>query len=219
MPKICLCLTGSTIARNLAALEKYRSKIDMVELRADYLDHSELFHIRSFPQKAGLPAILTVRRAIDGGKFTLGEGVRLVIFAKGLAFAESDPGRNFAYVDVEWDFHIPSIQEAARTFGTRIIRSKHCMDGLPDDIDRTWRDLSARQYEIPKLAVNATSLADVNGVFRLFDGQKSAADKVVVSMGPYGFCSRILSGRLGSMMVYAAANGNEIGRASCRERV
>ncbi|MBN2875197.1 MAG: type I 3-dehydroquinate dehydratase, partial [Spirochaetales bacterium] len=207
MPKICLCLTGSTIAQDLAALEKYRGKVDMVELRADYLDPGELFHIRSFPEKAGLPTILTVRRATDGGKFTLGEGVRLVIFARGLAFADSEQTKNFSYVDIEWDFHIPSIQEAARTFGTRIIRSRHCMDGTPANIERVWRDLSARPYEIPKLAVNSTKLRDVDSVFGLFEGGNGGKDHIVVSMGAYGFCTRVLASRLGSMLVYASASG------------
>ncbi|OHD16348.1 MAG: hypothetical protein A2Y38_06150 [Spirochaetes bacterium GWB1_59_5] len=214
MPKICLCLTGSTIAQNLAAIEKYRDKVDMVELRADYLDPGELFHVRAFPEKAGLPSILTVRRRSDGGKFDHGEGVRLVIFARGLAFAESEQRKNFAYVDIEYDFHIPSIQEAARTFGTKIIRSKHCMDGMPDDIDRVWRDLSARPYEIPKLAVAARGLRDVDSVFRLFQGGDGRSERVVVSMGEYGFCTRVLAERLGSMLVYASASGSGLDPAA-----
>ncbi len=214
MPKICLCLTGSTLAQNLAAIEKYRDKVDMVELRADYLDPGELFHVRAFPEKAGMPSILTVRRRSDGGKFDLGEGVRLVIFAKGLAFAESEQRKNFAYVDIEYDFHIPSIQEAARTFGTRIIRSKHCMNGMPDDIDRVWRDLSARPYEIPKLAVAAKGLRDVDSVFRLFQGGDGHSERVVVSMGEYGFCTRVLAEQLGSMLVYASASGSGLDPAA-----
>lgn len=207
MPKICLCLTGTTLAQDLAALDRYRSQVDMVELRADYLDPGELFHIRSFPEKAGIPAILTVRRRSDGGMFDLGEGVRLVTFAKGLAFAESDRSKNFAYVDIEYDFHIPSIQEAARTFGTRIIRSKHCMNGLPADIDKTWRDLSSRPYEIPKLVVKADGLSEIDEVFALFEGGDRNREHIVVGTGEYGFCTRVLADRLGSMLVYANALG------------
>ncbi len=210
MAKICLCLTGSTIAQDLAALEQYRDKVDMVELRADYLEPGELFHVRAFPEKAGLPSILTVRRRSDGGQFDLGEGVRLVIFARGLAFADSDTRKNFSYIDIEYDFDIPSIQEAARTFGTRIIRSKHCMEGIPANIDSVWRNLSARPYEIPKLAVRATGLGDVDAMFRLFEGGDGKSERVVVAMGEYGFCTRVLAERLGSMLVYASASGEGI---------
>jgi len=79
---VCLCLTGRTLAANLAALDEHRSYVDLVELRADCLDPSEKFLIRSFPEKAGLPCILTVRRKSDGGCFVDGEGVRLVMIAK-----------------------------------------------------------------------------------------------------------------------------------------
>jgi 3-dehydroquinate dehydratase/shikimate dehydrogenase len=108
--------------------------VDLAELRADCLEPSEFLHIRSFPEKAGLPTILTVRRRSDGGYFEDGEGSRLVAFAKGLAFASRDRRLPFAYVDIEQDFRIPALEEAARTFGTRIIRSRHCPEGCP----RIW---------------------------------------------------------------------------------
>jgi 3-dehydroquinate dehydratase/shikimate dehydrogenase len=214
MPKICLSLTAPTLAEDLAILEKYRNQVDLVELRADYLEPGELFHIRSFPEKAGIPSILTVRRRSDGGRFDLGEGVRLVTFAKGLAFAESDQSRNFAYVDIEYDFHIPSIQEAARTFGTRIIRSKHCMEGLPADIERVWRELSARPYEIPKLVVRANGTKDVDSVFSLFKSGDKRQDHIVVATGELGFCTRVLAERLGSMLVYANDIDPSLGRVA-----
>ncbi len=82
MPKLCLSLTGPTIERNLAALDRYRGLVDLAELRADFLDPQERFRIREFPEKAGIPTILTVRRRQDGGRFDQGEGVRLVIDRK-----------------------------------------------------------------------------------------------------------------------------------------
>ncbi|GAB1431497.1 type I 3-dehydroquinate dehydratase [Spirochaetota bacterium] len=205
MPKICLCLTGPTIAQNLAALEHYRNKVDMVELRVDYLDPSEFFHVRAFPIYAGLPSIMTVRRKCDGGAFNMGEGVRLVLFARGLTYAASDMHKNFSYIDLEYDFRIPAIQEAARTFGIKIIRSRHFMNGLPPNAGKIWQELGSKPYEIPKLAVQAKSLADVDGVFRLFENEKK--EHIALSMGEYGFCTRILAEKLGSSLVYAAGSG------------
>jgi 3-dehydroquinate dehydratase / shikimate dehydrogenase len=117
-----------------------------------------------------LPTILTVRRKADGGRFEQGEGVRLVILAKGLSFAESDTRKNFAYVDIEHDLQIPAIQEAARTFGTRIIRTLHCMDGVPSNLESAWRELASNPYEIPKLAVRVKTLSDTEALLRLFAG-------------------------------------------------
>ncbi|MDA8411460.1 MAG: type I 3-dehydroquinate dehydratase, partial [Treponema sp.] len=75
MARICLSLTGRTIAEDLAVLDLYRGQIDLVELRADFLEMGEMLHLRAFPERAGLPCILTVRRKVDGGSFQEGEGV------------------------------------------------------------------------------------------------------------------------------------------------
>ena len=77
-------------------LDKYRRWVDVAELRVDYLEPDERFHIRSFPQLAGIPTILTVRRKVDGGRFVEGEGSRIVLLASGLAFADTEKRKNFA---------------------------------------------------------------------------------------------------------------------------
>lgn len=205
MAKTCLCLTGKTIAQNLNALEHYRNRIDMCELRVDFLEAQEQFLIRSFPEKAGMPVILTVRRRTDGGRFDSGEGVRLVILAKGLAYADVERRKNFAYVDIEHDLHIQAIEEAARTFGTRIIRSIHCLNGLPANLPAVWDDLSSRQGEIPKLSVQTKGIGDAETLFRFFSARPHEEERIITGMGDYGFCTRILSDWMGSAIRYHSA--------------
>jgi len=204
MPLVCLSLTGRTLAGDLAALDRYRDKIDIAELRADYLDPAEVFAIRGFPERAGVPCILAVRRKSDGGGFTDGEGARLVILAKALAYASPDKNANFAYVDLECDFRVPSVEEAARTFGTKIIRSCHDMTGLPADLDAAWADLAAEPGEIPKLAVTPRGAADfarlVSWATTLPPGER-----IVIGMGEFGLPSRVLAERLGSSIAYTSA--------------
>ena len=207
MAKICLCLTGSTIEKNLHALDRYRDHVDMAELRVDFLDPQERFRIRDFPEKAGIPTILTVRRRQDGGRFDQGEGVRLVILAKGLAFADPDPRKNFAYVDIEHDLQIPAIQEAARIFGTRVIRSMQCTDGAPSDLEKAWQAVSSSPFEIPKLAVHTKSMYDTERLFRFFGSMDGTRERIVVGIGEYGLCTRVLCDRTGSMLCYASAEG------------
>ncbi len=67
MSKICLCLTGKTIKQDVDLLSKYRKYADLAELRVDCLDAGERLYIRRFPELAGIPVILTVRRDVDGG--------------------------------------------------------------------------------------------------------------------------------------------------------
>lgn len=204
MAKICLCLTGSTIDENLKTLDKYRSYIDIAELRVDCLEPDERLGIRHFPRLAGIPAILTIRRAIDGGRYSGGEGARIRTLAQGLAHAEADSRRNFAYVDIEEDLVVPSLEEAARTFGTRIIRSYHNISGIHENISEKIKSMRNTGDELVKVAVTANSTADVLNVFR---ASKVCAgrDFILVCMGHYGIYSRILAEQFGSFLSCTSA--------------
>ena len=119
-PLVCLCVTGKTLAEDVSIVEKYKNYIDIVELRVDFLEQDERLKIRDFPSMVDVPVILTIRRKIDGGQYVEGESSRTMLFARGLAFADDDPKKNFAYVDFEEDYHIPSLEDAAQAFGTKI---------------------------------------------------------------------------------------------------
>ncbi|MCX7776074.1 MAG: type I 3-dehydroquinate dehydratase [Spirochaetaceae bacterium] len=200
--KICLSLAGKTIDENLRILEQYRDKVDLVELRADFLEPSEKFYIRIFPEKARIPSLLSIRRASDGGKFTDGEGVRLVLFAKALSYARSDVSANYAYVELEDDFHIPAIEEACRTFGTRIVRSHHYQKGLPENLDEALAALSREDDEIPRLDVAIQSSGEALRFLRWWIALPPA-ERIFTLTGVYGLFGHILSSRLGSMWTYA----------------
>ena len=205
MPLVCLSLTAKTIAENLAVLERYRDNIDIAELRADLLDPSEAFAVRDFPVLAGLPCILAVRRKCDGGGFVDGEGQRLVILAKAIAYARPDKSANYAYVDLESDFRVPSVEEACHTFGTRIIRSRHDIVGHARGTStRHGRSSPPEPDEIPKLAVTPENAADFA---RLFTWASSLppGERIIVGMGEYGMPSRVLAERIGTCIAYTSA--------------
>lgn len=212
-PKICICLTGKTIEENLRILERYRSVVDYVELRADCLDPSERFFIRSFPEKAGLPSMLTIRRAQEGGKFTDGEGVRLVLFAKALSFPKTDPRANYAFVDLESDFHAPVVEEACRTFGTRIVRSRIVLDGVPVNLDEAYDQLTLEEDEIPHLVVNPQNSAEFIR-FLVWSLSRPHREQLLIASGPYGVASRILIWRFGSLWTYASPLQSGMERAA-----
>jgi 3-dehydroquinate dehydratase/shikimate dehydrogenase len=204
LAKLCLCLTGKTIEQDLLVLDRYRKYADLVELRVDCLDPDEQLLVRRFPEQAGLPVILTIRRDIDGGRFTGGEGYRVNLLSRGLAFADSDRRHNFAYVDIEDDLKVPSLEEAARTFGTRIIRSCHNIQGVDQDVAGRLRSLSRAGDELVKLAVTPRGTEDLLRVIR--GGKETAGmDKILVCMGDYGRALRILAGKTGSALSYASA--------------
>ncbi|MDR1786597.1 MAG: type I 3-dehydroquinate dehydratase [Spirochaetaceae bacterium] len=206
-PKVCLCLTGGTLNEDLALVEKYRPCIDMAELRADFLQKDERLHIRRFPELAGIPCILTIRRKIDGGKFLDGEANRSMLFARALAFADPNPAKNFAFVDFEEDFFVPSLQDAALAFGTRIIRSRHSMTENIPNIAEKIETMRVTGYEIPKISCRANSLAEVTNMFR--EAKKLGdSEHILCCMGPYGVPARILAAFLNSYLTYSTPEEN-----------
>jgi 3-dehydroquinate dehydratase/shikimate dehydrogenase len=197
-------LTAKTLQRNLQIVDKYRKYADIAELRVDCLDPDERLLIRRFPGQARLPVILTIRRDVDGGQFTGGEGARVNLFARGLAYADADQRRNFAYVDIEEDLNVPSLEEAARTFGTRIIRSYHNIHGVDADISEKLRSMSHAGDELVKAAVMIHSTADVLRLLRA-GRECSGQEKILIGMGHYGIYSRILAEQFGSYLSYVSA--------------
>jgi len=206
MAKICLCLTGKTLARDLEILEKNRKYIDIAELRVDCLDPDERFLIRRFPEMAGIPLILTIRRNIDGGHYVSGEGSRIKLLARGLAFADADRRRNFAYVDLEEDLDVPSLEDAARTFGTRIIRSWHNVEGVDEDLTGKLKRLRRVGDELVKASVMPRSLDDVVKVYKTAK-ETAGMEKILLCMGEYGVNTRILAEHLGSRISYTTPSG------------
>jgi 3-dehydroquinate dehydratase/shikimate dehydrogenase len=203
MAKICLCLTGKTLAEDLKLLEQNRRYIDVAELRVDCLDPGEWLSIRRFPRLAGLPVVLAIRRDIDGGYYSEAESARIVLLSQGLAFSEPDTRRNFAYVDLEEDLDVPSLEEAARAFGTRIIRSYHNVDIMDGDLSRKLRSLYRVGDEIAKIAVKTAHIDEVTRLFktaREFSGQ----EKIIIGMGDGAVCTRILAQKLGSYLCYTS---------------
>jgi 3-dehydroquinate dehydratase/shikimate dehydrogenase len=203
MAKLCLCLTGSTLERDLEILEKYRDCVDIAELRVDCLDADERLHVRRFPTLAGLPVILTIRREADGGRFSGGEAGRIGLFSRALAFAQADRRHNFAFVDLEDYLDVPNIEEAVRSFGTRIIRSTHTVDGVEQDLAARIRGLRRVGDELVKLAVAPTCTEDLLRVL-IAAQQTSDIDKILVCMGPFGTPSRILAEQFGSQISYTS---------------
>lgn len=206
---ICLTLQSPTLDKALVEIRDNRDNIDIVELRLDLLQPEEALKASSFPSMAGLPVICTLRRTADGGKCALSEKERERILLSAL-----DGG--FAYVDVESDIKESKVAMKASERGIKVIRSLHDFNGMPDDIEGTFRSLK-KEGDVAKLAVTPHSVKDV---FRLLKAADSleGMDKIVVGMGEYGVPVRVLYRRFGSLLSFAAA-GKAVapGQLTCRE--
>lgn len=202
-PLVCLTLTAATLEENAALVKKYESYIDVAELRVDFLTPDEQLVVRRFPAMVRIPCILTIRRKADGGRFENSEIARTMLFCRALAFAGQNPQKNFAYVDFEADYHVPSLQDAALAFGIRIIRSVHDMEHPIKNLKVRCAELRKTGYEIPKIAFMPQTLADVTDMFREAAAMREH-EHIICAMGPLGHVSRILAGKLHSYLTYTS---------------
>ena len=205
---ICLTLSEPTIQQAVERVKKEREYIDMVELRLDFLTKKECEKASTFPSLVDLPCIVTNRRVQDGGKCALSEKQRR---AQLLAAMDGD----FKYIDIEEDLKRGELDEKAEARGIKIIRSLHDFSCVPDDIFSRIQQLRKRA-DVAKVAVTPRGIADV---MTLFNAQKEleGTEKIIIGMGPYGVCTRILYKRMGSMLTFASDSETAPGQISARD--
>lgn len=193
---ICLTLSGATLEENVDTVIKNREYIDMCELRLDYLSSEALESAWTFPKMVSVPVIATYRRKADGGNSTVPEKARRASLLKAL-------DGDYAFVDIEEDVKKGELDEKAKERGIQIIRSFHDFNGVPDDIYSRIYHL-AQRGDYAKVAVMPQSIQDV---LTLFKAQEELKDvkKIIIGMGPWGVCTRILYKKMGSLLTFASA--------------
>ena len=194
---ICLTLSGPTLSNNLNQVKENRSFVDILELRLDLLSPEEQKKASQFPSLVDLPVILTCRRVADGGKCSLTERSR-----RSLIIQTLEKG-SFAYVDIEDDVKKNDVELAAKEKGVKIIRSYHDFEKVPEDIFSRIQSLS-RRGDIAKIAVTPHSISDVITLFRI-NSELSDTPKIVIGMGDWGVCTRILYRKMGSILTFGSS--------------
>ncbi len=236
-PRICLTLTGKTLAEDLAQYESQRYFTDMVELRVDLLKKSERAKVAEFPKmlvKSSMwkvPIVLTFRKACDGGAFKGPEKERIRffdgIFSSGKFSRVEHVERvetlhdlhgsriGFDYVDFEEGFGGKKLVDAAHAAGVKVVRSLHKFDGPVRNLKAKLRSLAA-DGDIAKVAFMPRNLGNVAKVFEEFGRATTQPpnsptaqlpNHILIAMGPQGIATRALAGRLGSLWTYASVGG------------
>ncbi|MBN1413333.1 MAG: shikimate dehydrogenase [Spirochaetales bacterium] len=196
-PNICLALTGETLKKNEETARKYSGYVDIFELRADFLNHSELPLIAEFTGMVDKKVILTVRRERDGGKYRESEASRVNLIKAALS-------GKFDFVDVEEDLRDREYEKLITSSGAVVIRSFHDFDNVPENLVSRMRKMAVSGKEIVKAAVMPKSTADLLSVFKAA-GELKDLKKILIGMGDYGFSTRVLASRLGSFLTYTSA--------------
>ena len=203
--RICLTLTGRTLAEDVAQYNSQRYFTDLVELRVDLLEPAERAKAADFPALVPVPVILTFRRKVDGGAFEGPESERVAFFNQTIRQSNNQPIR-FAYVDFEEDFRHDDLSVLARAAGVKVVRSMHDFTGPVPDIVAKCRELRGDSEDVPKIAFMPKTAADVE---RLFAETVDFTDvpHVLCAMGPLGLVSRVLAVRTHSLWTYASVGG------------
>ncbi len=208
--KICLALTGKTLAEDIAQYRSQRYFTDMVELRVDLLKKSERAKVAAFPAMLAkeatwhVPCLLTFRRKCDGGAFEGDEAERVKFFEKVLAAKNAKVAEGwFDYVDFEEGFGDEKLVALAHKAGANVVRSLHKFDGPVRNLKAKLREL-AKSGDVAKVAFMPRNLGDVAKVFAEDLGD---VPRVVCAMGAQGFATRALASRFGSLWTYASVGG------------
>lgn len=198
---ICLTLMENSIESNLKVLEKNRHLVDMAELRLDMLIDPLAVAPDKIKSIFELPLIITYRKKIDGGRYEGSKSYRRDIL---YSFAKS----GFAFIDLELESSFREVEKAALESRTRIIRSYHNLEEVPDNLDTIIRELASRPGEIAKAAVYSGSSSETLKLFKVFEKTRDIKEKIILGMGEYGIPSRILYKKLGSIISYCSGLDN-----------
>lgn len=188
---------------------------DLVELRADCIDDSGA--IEDFLRAPSRPpCILTLRSAAEGGRFDGTDADRIALMERlGLLI----PG----YIDVEldtWnrsanlrqklglvcDMGGPQPLHALDRPRNRLILSRHDWTGArSDDPGRTIDELLNIQGAIAKAAFTARDATDALRVLAALHARRGTGrEMIAIAMGEAGIASRVLAGKFGGFLSFAA---------------
>jgi 3-dehydroquinate dehydratase I len=201
--KIVAALTDPSHA---AGAEKQGA--DLAELRFDLMDGDPLQILRQYRRDCGLPVIVTVRSAQEGGRFFGNADTWMEKIRPLLPFAD--------YIDIEQQFsrHAPEIRNAGR----QVIASFHAGTMLPlaslFDKERELRAFG----DIPKIVITPQTDADLVELVTFTE----AAKKPIITgvMGSQFRYARAVLPLFGSAFVYChTGDPTAVGQYSVEEFV
>jgi len=162
-----------------------------IEVRLDFLAKAPDFK-RLLATKP-CPMIATVRRPVDGGRWSGSEEERLMLLRQAIV-------AGFDWVDLETDI----IDTVPRFKAVKRIVSYHNLREIPEDLEKIHEKMCSQDADVVKIAVSAHNPADNIRMLDLI--RKSPRPMVGICMGDLGVPSRILSARAGAPFTYAAFN-------------
>lgn len=204
-PRICISVCEPTIAALQRAIIAAAHICDLIEVRLDCLDPSELQVgiglITKFLQSVDGEFILTFRPSPEGGQRELDDETRQSFW--------SDAIFSHSLFDVELDlaekFNGSETSIALPIDWRRTICSHHDFSGVPAKLDQIYDRMAATPARILKIALKANDAIDCLPVFKLLErAREEGREMIAIAMDTAGIATRILGPSRGGYLTYAS---------------
>jgi 3-dehydroquinate dehydratase / shikimate dehydrogenase len=173
---------------------------DMVELRIDKLGDPGAAEV--LLEDWMLPVIVTCRPTWEGGFSNLDDSARAALLA-----AAAREGAEFIDFELKSAEKNPELLKELRSSGTiqareQLILSTHDFTGRPADPDQIVASMNQHDASVNKIVWQAGSILDNIQAFRLLAAAKRPT--IALCMGEAGIASRLLAGKFGAFLTFAA---------------
>jgi 3-dehydroquinate dehydratase / shikimate dehydrogenase len=185
---LCVTLTPETTTDALAGLAEAARWDAWAELRLDAMRDFDLPRILTQPP---CPVIVTYRPQREGGLYNGPEDARL----ETLRLAARLGAR---FIDVEHD----ALGRLGNVPLAQVIVSYHNFEQTPPDLATIHAMLARTGAAVVKVAVTARHILDTVPILELL--RTTRTPTIALSMGPRGVITRILAGKFGGFLTFAA---------------
>ena len=201
--KICVSVCAETADELINQIKRAEELADIIEIRFDCLDESEIKQVWSSPASSK-DEICTFRPKEQGGKRRISDKERLNFWNS------DDETRWFKFwntgTETAWaDFEIDLYEMNATHNRRNMICSHHDFNGIPENLYEIYNRLKTTNADVLKIAVQADDIAASIAVWKLLEKAKSENKQIIpIAMGEAGKWTRILGLAHGAFMTYAA---------------
>lgn len=195
--EICIPITAKTVEQAIADLKEAEKLADLVELRIDCIKNIDEDKLKKLLEKKNRKIIVTCRPENLCGSFVGNEKNRINLLKKAIEL-------DCDYIDIELESNKNVIKDIIQNkTNSKIIISHHNLKKTPpiDELNNKYSEIKKLNPDLAKIVTLANS---INDNFIIFDLLKNKNDLVAFCMGLRGQISRILAGKYGSKITFAA---------------
>jgi 3-dehydroquinate dehydratase/shikimate dehydrogenase len=207
--RICVSVCAGSRQELATAVERAAQVGDLIELRLDCLDSSELASLQadlsSLMSAHARPLIVTLRPAEQGGRREIDNLARVVFWTQFFSGAQATDTRADLELDLALYFQEREREGQPALDWQRIVCSHHDFNGGAAGAAEIYERLSRTPAGVLKIAVQAHDITDCLPLFELLDrARREGRELIAIAMGRAGLLTRILGPSRGAYLTYGS---------------